>query len=223
MPPRPFDVLLPLEQAYRRDAMLAVELLDPVTLARVSHGVTVTANGLDGTPIVNYGGMFVWLRQSLASFRQLDIDPGMLPFERMAIPAAQVALPVCRVLLRARANYPFAPGVTAIRGALYEARVGAGAMPVPVAGATLRLAWLHEDRPPTWVAAPASATSVTDARGQFVTVLRFAPADAPAVDAHGQLSLRLFARRGASPEMHHDFALPRDRVTDAVYAWDELV
>lgn len=53
---RPFDVRLPPEQAYSREAMLAVELLDPVTLERISHGVKVTAVGLTSTPIANFSG-----------------------------------------------------------------------------------------------------------------------------------------------------------------------
>ena len=75
---RPFDVRLPLEQAYLREAMLAVELLDPVTLERVSHGVKVTAVGLTSTPIVNFGGLFVWLKQPTTNFQKLIIEPGSI-------------------------------------------------------------------------------------------------------------------------------------------------
>ena len=87
---RPFDLLLPLEQAFLREAMLAVELLDPVTLERVSRGVKVTAVGLTSTPIVNFSELFVWLQQPTTNFQKLIIEPGTRPFERVEIPAAQV-------------------------------------------------------------------------------------------------------------------------------------
>lgn len=217
---RPFDVRLPLEQAWLRRTMLAVELLDPVTLERVSRGVTVTAPGLAGAAIVNFGGLFVWRRQSAANFQKLVIEPGTCPFERMEIPAAQVQRPLHTVELKPLANYPFTPGVTAIRGALYEKRVPLGQAPRPVPGATIRLAWLHEDNA-TWISAP--ATAVTDAQGEFTAILRLAPVDVPAVDARGRMSIRLFAKRAAGGEKHQQFQLPHGRVADAAYAWDELV
>jgi hypothetical protein len=217
---RPFDVRLPLEQAWRRQAMLALELLDPVTLERVSQGVTVTAPGLAGAPVVNAGGLFVWLRQSTANFQKLVIEPGTRPFERMEIAAALVERPLHTVELKPLANYPFTPGITAIRGALYEKKLPPGQAPQPVPGATIRLAWLHEDNI-TWVSAP--ATAVTDASGDFTAILRLAPVDVPAVDAQGKMSVRLFAKRAAGGEKHHMFQLPLGRVADATYAWDELV
>lgn len=220
MSAHPFDVRLPFERAYLREAMLAVELLDPVTLERVSQGITVTAAGLVGTPIVNFGGLFVWLRQSTAHFQKLVIAPGTWPYEPMEIPAAQVQRPLHTVELKVLANYPFTPGTTAIRGALYEKKVPAGQAPQPVAGAAVRLAWLHEDKL-TWIAAP--ATAVTNARGEFTALLRLAPKDVPALDAQGKMSVRLFAKRAAGGEKHQQFQLPHGRVADAAYAWDELV
>ena len=142
---RPFDVRLPLEQAYLREAMLAVELLDPVTLERVSQGVKVTAVGLASTPVVNFGELFVWLTQPMTNFEKLIIEPGTRPFERMEVAAAQVQLPLHTVELKPLANYPFTPGITAIRGSLYEMKVPLGTTPVPIPGAAIRLAWLHED------------------------------------------------------------------------------
>jgi hypothetical protein len=217
---RPFDVRLPLERAWLREAMLAVELLDPVTLERVSQGVTVTADGLAGSPIVNFGGLFVWLRQSTVNFRKLVIEPGTRPFERMEIAAAQVQRPLHTVELTPLVNYPFTPGTTAIRGALYEKKLPLGQAPQPVPGAAIRLAWLHEDKL-TWIPMPARA--VTNAQGSFVSILRFAPKDVPALDAQGKMSVRLFAKRAAGGEKHQQFQLPHGRVADATYAWDELV
>jgi hypothetical protein len=220
MSARPFEVRVEPEPSYRREAMLAVELLDPVTLERVSQGVQVTAVGLTSKPIVNFSGLFVWLRQPTTDFQQLTIEPGTRPFERMEIPAAQVQLPLHSVELKPLANYPFAPGATAIRGALYETSVPPGATPAPVAGAAIRLAWLHEDGL-NWVASP--ATAVTDAKGVFTAILRLAPAQVTALDAQGRMSIRLFAKRGAGGEKHHQFLLQHGRVTDQAYAWDQLV
>lgn len=220
MRPQPFEVRLPLEQAFVREAMLAVELLDPVTLERVSHGVKVTAVGLASSPIINFGGLFVWLRQSTANFERLTIAPGTRPFEPMEIPAAQVQLPLHSVELKPLANYPFAPGITAIRGSLYETAVPLGVAPTAIPGATVRLAWLHEDGV-TWE--PSPGTARTDANGGFTAILRLAPGQVTALDAQGKMSIRLFAKRAAGGEKHHEFQLPHGRVVDATYAWDQLV
>jgi hypothetical protein len=52
---RPFEVYLPLEQGYLRRSLFAIELLDAVTLSRVSQGVKVVAEGLYGKPTLNAG------------------------------------------------------------------------------------------------------------------------------------------------------------------------
>lgn len=217
---RPFDVRLPLEQAYVREAMLAVELLDAVSLERVSQGVQVTAVGLAGSPIVNFSGLFVWLKQPTTDFEKLVIEPGSRPFERMEIPAAQVQRPLHRVELKPLANYPFTPGITAIRGSLYEKQVLLGQEPEPIPAATIRLEWLHEDNV-TWI--PAPATAVSNAAGDFTSILRLAPAEVPAIDAQGKMSIRLFAQRSAGGERHHELQIPHGRVADEAFAWDEMV
>lgn len=223
---RPFDVHLPLEQAYLREAMFVVELLDSVTLERVSQGVTITAVGLASTPIVNSSGLFVWLRQPTTNFQKLIIDPGTRPFERMEIPAAlvQLLLPTVEpkrntVELKPLANYPFTPGITAIRGSLYEKKVPVGKTPEPIPGATIRLEWLHEDTV-TWISSPAA--TVTNANGDFILILRLAPVEVPSVDTQGNMSIRLFAKRGTGGEKHCEFQLPHGRVKEETYAWDEL-
>src|SRR5215813_12872832 len=90
---RPFAVKLPLEQAYSRRSTFAIELLDAVTLARVTQGVTVTANGLHGKPIINAGGLFVWLLEDLAPLQNVSIDPGTLPYEQIELDPADLTLP----------------------------------------------------------------------------------------------------------------------------------
>lgn len=216
----PFEVYRPLTIAYQREAMFAVELLDPLSLERVSQGIGLVAVGLAGPPIVNFGGLFVWLKQPMTQFTKLIVEPGTRPFERMEIAAAQVAARVNTIELKPLASYPFTPGITVIRGALYDTRVAPGVAPVPLAGATIRLAWLHEDKL-SWIASP--ATALTDAHGDFTVVLRRAPADIPALDEQGNMSLRLFAKRATGGEKHREFQLPHGRVADLTFAWNELV
>ncbi len=104
---RPFDVYLPLEQAYQRNVLFAVEVLDAVTLDRVTQGLRVTAPGLKGNPIVNAGGLFVWLREDPTALQKVSIDTGVLPYESTEIAAAQVQMPLSVVELAPRSNYPF--------------------------------------------------------------------------------------------------------------------
>jgi len=215
---RRFDVILPLERAYTREAMLAVELLDAVTLERVTQGVEVTAKGLTGRPIVNFGGLFVWLKEDATHFEKLSIEPRTAPFERIEIPAAQVARPLHRVELTPLANYPFAPGMTAIRGSLIESRPPPGATPVAIPGATIRLEWLDDDGT-TWH--PWQAPAVTNTAGDFISILRLASGSSPRLVA-GEMTIRLFANRATGPQKTASFQLPQGRVADATYAWDEL-
>ena len=230
---RHFEVRLPLELAYTREAMLAVELLDSVTLERVSQGIEVTAEGLTGKPYVNVSQLFVWLNEDATKFKKLIIEPRTAPFERVEIPAAQVARPIHRLELKPLASYPFSPGITAIRGSLYEKRVPLGKAPVPIPGATIRVEWLDDDDGTTWH--PWQAPAVTNAAGDFVSILRLArgrspqPDDPPRADQHpridakGMMTIRLLAKRAAGPQKQKDFQLPQGRVADETYAWDELL
>jgi hypothetical protein len=228
---RRFDVRLPLERAYTREVMLALELLDSVTLERITQGVQVTAKGLTGKPIVSFGGLFVWLKENATQFEKLSIEPGAAPFERIEIPAAQVARPLHRVELKPLANYPFAPGNTAIRGSLIESRPPPGVVPIPIPAAMVRLEWLDDDGT-TWH--PWQAPAVTNTAGDFISILRLArgrspqadqpprPDQHPLLDAQGRLTIRLSAKRATGPRKQKNFQLPQGRVADETYAWDEL-
>lgn len=217
---RSFEVLRPLERAYTREAKLAVELLDAVTLGRVSQGVTVTAHGLSGKPKVNAGGLFVWVNEDVTQLVKLAIEPRTVPFVGVEIPAAQVARPLHRVELQPLGSYPFAPGVTAIRGSLYETRPPPGATPLPIGGATIRLEWLDDDGI-TWH--PGQAAAVTNAAGDFTVILRLARPQVPKLDAQGKMTVQLFAKRASGPQKQIGFQLPQGRVADETYAWDELL
>ena len=85
---RPFDVQLPLERAYSRHVLFAVELLDAVTLERVSEGVEVIAEGLHGKPIVNAGGLFVWLEEDRISCRRSRSIPARCRTRRSSVTKA---------------------------------------------------------------------------------------------------------------------------------------
>lgn len=226
---RPFDVYEPLERpwtnedGWKRIGMLAIEVLDAVTLQRVSQGITVEAKGMRSRPIVNHGGLFVWRGENLTGLTGVAIDPGVLPFAPVELTQADVTLPLHTVALQPSANYAFAPGTTAIRASLIETAVPLGVEPAVIAGALIRLAWLDDDGV-TWHEPP--QRFITDVRGQFAAFIPFVPADLPQSDSGGNLQLRLFANRtpAVSPPVERSVAFvhPQGRTTDATYAWDQL-
>ena len=223
---RPFEVSLPIEQGYVRNALFGIELLDAVTLERVSAGVRVVAEGLQGKPVTNTSGVFAWLREDLTNLQKVTIDPGVLPYERVELTPAQIQLPITRVELPPRLDYPFAAGITGLRGVLIEERV---VPQVPVRDAEVHLRWLDENG--VWRDAP--TVSRTDTRGgDFTAVLRLSPSDVPQV-VSGAVTVRLHARRGANEGESTDLKLPQGRIADPsffaqgpnalIFAWDELL
>jgi len=232
---RPFATSQPLEQAWQRNVLFAVEVLDAVTLERLSDGLAVKAEGLHGRPVVNTSGIFVWLAEDIAPLQKVTIDPQRLPYERFELPKAQVQQAPAKnvVELRPRADYPFTAGASGLRGALIETRPAPSERPTPVAGAEVRLRWLDDDGV-TW--RDASTAAITGPAGDFVTVLRFAPAQVPRVDPGGVLSVRVLATRGGVTRTAAALALPLGRVADPstfphlpadpnplIFAWDELM
>ena len=217
---RPFEVTVPSEQAYVRRIAFAVQLLDAVTLARVSHGVKVVAVGLRGKAVVNDSGYFVWLREDLTPLQKVTIDPGVLPYESVEIPAAQLQLPLTTVELAPMTNYGFTAGVTGLRGTVIESRVPS---PQPVRNATVRLRWLDDNS--LWRDAPTA--SHTSDGGDFAAIARLAPNEIPLLNA-GAITVRLHVRRDAIERRSADFQLMQGRVTDPstlnalTFAWDEL-
>jgi hypothetical protein len=149
--------------------------------------------------------------------QKVVIEPLTRPFEPAEIPVAQLQLPLHTLELKPLTNYPFAPGVTAIRGSLYETKVPLGQTPVPLRGATIRLEWMDGTNNPQ----PGTANTVTNAAGDFVSILRFAPKEDPLI-TNDKLSIRLFARRAGGVEKSQDLKLPQGRVMDGIFAWDEL-
>jgi hypothetical protein len=230
---RPFPIYT-LETGYQRNVLFAVEVLDGVTLQRLSHGLTVKATGLTHAAHTNSSGLFVWLQEDPSTLQSISIDPGVLPFETLEVPAAQVSMPLSRIELAPSCNYPFATGTTGLCGSLIEQRVTPPDVAQPVSDASVRLLWLADDGV-TWKNAP--IVSHTNAQGDFAVVLRFAPTDAPNLDANGYLTVRLRAARASTgTELGSaNFSIRQGRVADAltylqaggappalVFAWNEL-
>jgi hypothetical protein len=219
---RTFDVKLPLEESYRRLTSFAIELLDGVTLARVSDGVKVVADGLSRKPIVNASGLFVWLKEENPSLRKISIEPGQLPYEKVELAPTDLTLPLTTIELQPRADYAFSAGITGLRGTLIEERV---VPPTAVPNAEVRLRWLDDNG--IWQDAP--TTSHTDKkRGDFISILRLNPTEVPDLDSSRMVTVRLRARRNGSERSSTDFKLLQGRVTEPstanplTFAWDEL-
>ncbi len=221
------QVRRPLELGYRRKALFALELLDAITLSRINDGIEVVANGLRGKALVNAGGLFVWLEEDLRNLRSISIEPGVLPYEARELRLDELTLPpvspaMTSVPLAPRADYPFAPGVTGLRGTLLEDGLPAQA---PVSNAEVWLSWLHDDGT-HWQDAPTKTHTTTD--GDFVAMLQLAPSDEPKLD-EASLSVRLNVRRGADLRWSRDLKLPQGRITapsiskPSTFIWDELL
>ena len=224
MTPRPLDTFL--EQAYRRDVLFAVELLDAVTLERVGRDITVTAEGLQGKPVVNKSGFFVWLREDFARLEKLVVDPGRQPYESIERAKTDVQQPLTSIELSPRPGYSFPPGITGVLGSLIEQRT---AQPrLPVSGAEVHLQWLDD----LGNLHDATTISHTNESGDFVAFLRFAPTETPQLDAKGALTVRLRVLRGSDERGSADLKLPAGRIAEPstfpqgkdllMFAWDEL-
>jgi hypothetical protein len=223
----PTGLRIPMEIAYTRRAAFAVELLDPMTMGRVSAGVTVNAAGLRRTTATpNMLGLFVWVNEDTSTLTKVSIDTGSLPYESVDLTPADLRLPpqpnpLTTVQLAPALSYSFARGVTGARGTLVEDRLTRA----PVLNAEIHFRWLGDDGT-TWRDAPIH--SHTTKSGDFVSVLRLVSTDVPQVDA-GAVTVRLrvlregFAERGSA-----DVKLPLGRITDPTtmsaltFAWDEL-
>ncbi len=201
MIPRPFEIYA--EQAYARDVLFAVELLDAVTLERIGPGMTVTAEGLQGKPVVNNSGFFVWLQEDFEQLEKLVVNSGRLPYEYVEKAKADVQRPLTSIELSPRPDYSFPSGITGLLGTLLEERPPRPR--IPVANAKLYLKWLDDlgnlQDPPT--------ISHTNENGDFVVFLRFAQNEVPQVDAKGALTVRLQVVRDSETRRSPDLKLTR--------------
>jgi hypothetical protein len=210
------------------DALLAVELVDPVTLALVAAKVTLRANGLTGAPRLGWSGRFVWLQEGDAWPTSFEFDPRGLPFDAQTITAlpkpddlasASAQQRLLRVVLRPTAAYPFGDGLTVVRASLRESDA-VGAAPVPEAFA--RLLWKKGS---SWI--DDGAFAVSNAAGDFAAWLRLPTNAKPALDEQGRLLLQLRVTRsinGAEIEKKINLAANDGRLTDlpTAPAWSAM-
>lgn len=189
------------ELAYTRTVLLAVEVLDAVTLAPVTAPLRVGAPPLPPPAIVNPGGRYIWLLAGPQRPARVTVEPGELPYgaEQQAAPVLPVdpdALDqlaaserLVRIWLRPRRGYQFPAGMTVVRGRLDD---GAGAL----RDAELWLQWMGAEPSATWQQERQRTFTRTDQDGEFVLFLPGARAVAAALDKLGQITVRIVARRG---------------------------
>ena len=216
----PFTVQF--ENSYKRQVLLAVQLLDAITLTRVSEGVKVIAEGLQGKPIVNPSGCFVWLIENNATIQKISVVPGVQPYEPYELDGLQVKKPLTTIELQPTVDYPFAPGITGLRGTLIERNIPPRE---PVAGAEVRLRWLDDNG--NWNDAP-TVSKTREKSGDFVSILRLGPKEKPDIDANGAVTVRLQVSRNGTTRSSNNLSLLQGRITDPTvlnpltFAWDEL-
>jgi len=218
---RTFDTYLPLEKSRVRRVRLAAEVLDGVTLSRISDGLTLTAQGLRGAPIVNAGGLFVWLEEAGRDPVSVSIDTGSLPLDPQVANVPALPERLVRVELAPQRAYPFPGGVTAIRGLLIQNRNDDP--PVPVTGVPAWLQWIDDNQAgTTWVDTPVRGR--TDANGDFAATARFTPAQVPRLDSQGRLRVRLAATQAGITLKSPELQIAEGRVTDVPksFAWNEF-
>jgi hypothetical protein len=210
-----------LADTPNRKVLVAVELLDPVSLDLVHRGVAVSAQGLNNSPVISGSGRFVWLEEGTSWPTLITVTPlGGAPYaSQVAAPPPrpadlEKALPdvrLTRITLRPIASYPFDDGLTVIRGRLFQ---NDQQNAPPVVGARVQLAW-HDAQSDAWAPPPPQPENVvdnapttpsptqveTDANGAFVVFLRLNPPKNADPDlANGLLSVRLqFTQGRAQP------------------------
>jgi hypothetical protein len=228
-----------------RRVLFAVELIDPITHAIVSQGVTVTAPDMQAKPIVSRSGRFVWLVEHDAWPTTITVEPGFTAYAPHTQPApprptdilaVSPAQRLARIVLRPTAAYPFETGATVVRGTLRE-RVDILNAPV-VPEAIVQLAWLDTlsgdwtpDRPQAGQVWP-----TTGPNGEFAALLQLnapPPAD-PDLD-RGLLKVRVQVTRGPATRATPDTfpflpsaadagRVPEGRLlpSDVTLGWNEL-
>ena len=213
-------------ELLRRDVLLAVELVDPVTMTPVSKAVRLTAVGLDGAPLVNWGGRFVWLAEGDGWPDGFEFDPGQAPYEAdfFVAPAPPADLPhlsaaerLLRFTLCPTVAYPFGDGLSVVRGRLHESAASNAA---PIAGARVWLRWTDAGTRPRPVDAPHIAR--TSGHGEFAAFLRLPPLARPLIKQDMLIAQILVEHDGATRQS--DLELPDGRLLDlhAALTWSAL-
>ena len=206
----------PAEQAYQRKVLFAAEVIDGVTLARISTGIAVRAASITTPPVINASGMFVWLDDGVPlAPQQVMVDPGLLPFQIASVAAPLPPQRLVQIVLAPARGYVFGPGATALRFSLVDS---AGGTPLPAAGTEVFLRWFNPGALVPWPDAP--LRSRTDGSGGASVALRFSRNDEPGQDAAGHLRVRLCAVRAGTVVMSPELALPEGSVTELPIPFD---
>jgi hypothetical protein len=218
--PDTFAIHLPPDHAYTRRMLFAVEVVDAVTLDPLTRGIEVKAEGLAQKPRINSGGFFVFLQEGGAVPLSVTVDASKTGSESVTVAPPVAPDRSIRVELAPRVDYPFVPGVTAMRGSLVESALADPA--TPVGGAELWLQWL-DDVTAAWVDAPTRSHS--DARGNFAALLRLTPSQVSRPIDGRTVRSRLRVRRAGVTRTSAEISLPTGRVADALppFGWSELV
>ncbi len=214
MPSR-FPVGLPLELAWSRRVLCAAEIIDAVTLERITQDLSIRVDGLTRPPRLNASGFHVWTEELGAQPQRFFVDASATNYADAEADPPVPPEKSIRIELAPRYSYAFPQGATALRGSLRASRFGA---PRPIAGAKVRLQWSGDNG---WVDAPVVVTS--DDHGDFAAPLRFGPSNKPVL-TNGALTARLRITRGGFTRTSDPFALPRGRVTAAPesFIWEDL-
>lgn len=212
---------LAFEVAYVRNVLLAVEVVDAVTLEPVRNGIVVSGQGLETRPIVNSSGFFVWLEAGNRRPAQIVVEPVDSRYLRATAPVPALPARSLRIELAPNAGYPFDAGTTVVRGTLIQRRTGPR---VPALGAEVWVRWIDDTASgTTWVDSP--VRSQVDASGDFAAVLRLAPNQTPRPPDSNNLRARLGARLGGLSRTSDEFALLQGRVLERSdpFVWNEFL
>ncbi len=216
-----------VEQAFDRQAIFGLELIDSVTLERVYRGFRVKAVGLPNEPSINASGVFYWLGQrENQTIESIIIEPSGRPYEPLILEnvvLSNLGGPMLRsVELVPRLDYPFPQGTTGVMGSLVEDSVADPLIPIRNAQITLQVLVSGN-----WI--ESRIISRTNANGDFATILRLNRQ--PSLDddtSQPAITLRILVKRGGlarvSPQWEQpfgDFRLPTPS-NEQLFAWNSL-
>jgi hypothetical protein len=165
-----------VEQAFERQAIFGLELIDAVTLDRVYKGIRVTARGLPKDPKLNSSGVYFWLGERKNQIiESISIDPVDRPFEPLIIPPIVLdgtARPILhRVELAPRPDYPIPSGTMGLMDRLVED--ANAAQVIPVVNAQITLQFFEAIQPTGSVKWHDSrVVTHTNSNGDFVSIWR---------------------------------------------------
>jgi hypothetical protein len=204
-----------IEIAFTRTVAIAAEIVDGISLRRVTSDIVVAATGLSRAPVVNASGLWVWLAEAGANATAITVaSPRGAYSDATGVPVAPPDR--CRIELAPTPKYQFPSGSTAMRGTLVETAGPA----VAVAGASVRLQWQDDTG---WNDAP--LVSLSDVNGNFAAALRLANGAEPHTAADGLLNVRLRIDRAGESRVGGQLSL-RPGAVGAVGApviWDQLL